>query len=88
MPRPDTPQDSRSRSAGSSKSVTAYRSLLRNHIHKEDHMVFPMVQATLSDEKEEPLQAEFEKARQKAGKNTFENSHKLVVDRGSMLVHM
>ena len=70
------------------ESTAAYISLLRNHIHKEDHVFFPMVQAELSEEEEQQLQVEFEKARQKAGEDTFESSHKLIVDMGSMLVHM
>jgi VCBS repeat-containing protein len=70
------------------ESVTAYSSVLRNHIHKEDHIFFPMVQETLSAEEEEELKVEFDKAREKSGENVFEDSHKLVVDMGSMLIHM
>ena len=70
------------------ENTAAYIALLRNHIHKEDHVFFPMAQEELSDEEQTELEAEFEKARQKAGENTFENSHKLVVDMGSMLVHL
>ena len=32
--------------------------------------------------------AEFERARERHGGTTFESSHKLVIDMGSMLVHM
>jgi hypothetical protein len=46
-----------------------------------------MLQATLSDEQEQQLRAEFEKAGQKVGENTFENSHKLVVDMGAIPIH-
>ena len=70
------------------ESAAAYISLLRNHIHTEDHVFFPMVQEMLSEEEEGQLQVEFEKARQKAGGSAFEDSHKLVVDMGSMLVHI
>ena len=70
------------------ENTAAYISLLRNHIHTEDHIFFPMVQETLSAEEEEELQVEFDKAREKSGEDVFESSHKLVVDMGSMLVHM
>ncbi len=70
------------------ESTAAYISLLRNHIHKEDHVFFPLVQEELSDEEEQQSQLEFEEARQTAGEDTFEDSHKLAVDMGSMLAHM
>ncbi len=70
------------------ENTAAYVALLRNHIHKEDHIFFPMVQGELTREEEEQLQVEFERARVKVGEDTFETNHKLVVDMGSMLVHM
>jgi len=70
------------------ENVAAYISLLRNHIHREDHVFYPMVEEALSEDEEEQLQVEFEKAHRRAGENVFENSHKLVVDMGSMLVHL
>lgn len=70
------------------ESCAAYVALLRNHIHKEDHIFFPMVLDQMSPEEEEQLQVEFDKARQKSGEDVFEASHKLVVDMGSMLVHL
>ncbi len=70
------------------ENAAAYISLLRNHIHKEEHVFFPMVDKELSDQEQDELRAEFDKARQKAGENAFENSHKFVVDMGSMLVHL
>jgi len=70
------------------ENTAAYISLLRNHIHAEDHVFFPMVADVLSNEEEEQLQAEFDKAREKAGQDVFESSHKLVVDMGSLLVHL
>ncbi len=74
------------------ESAAAYVSLLRNHIHKEDHIFFPMVKEVLSEEEEEQLLVEFNKARDKAreetGAEAFESAHKLVVDMGSALVHM
>ena len=70
------------------ESVAAYVSVLRNHIHKEDHVFYPLVAKAMSDEEEEQLYLEFEKARKKAGRDVFEANHKLVVDMGSMLVHL
>ena len=70
------------------ESVAAYVSVLRNHIHKEDHIFYPLVAKTMSAEEEQQLHEEFEKSRSKAGTDTFEVNHKLVVDMGSMLVHI
>lgn len=70
------------------ESMAAYIAMLRAHIHHEDHVVFPMAIKQLTDEEQEQLQAEFDRARDKAGETTFEDYHKLVVDMGSMLVHL
>ncbi len=70
------------------ESSAAYIALLRSHIHREDHVFYPMVQQELSEEEIDQLQVEFEKATEKSGSNVFARSHKLVVDMGSMLVHM
>jgi len=70
------------------ESVAAYSSILRNHIHKEDHVFYPLVEKTMSADEEQQLHDEFEKARSKAGSDVFEVNHKLVVDMGSMLVHL
>jgi hemerythrin-like domain-containing protein len=68
------------------KSVAAYIFLLRNHMHMEDHVFFPLVTESLSSEEERQLHHEFEKARKKAGREAFEVNQKLVVEMGSMLV--
>jgi len=70
------------------ENAAAYISLLRSHIHREDHLFYPMVEEALSEDEQSALQVEFEKARQKADESVFETSHKLVVDMGSMLVHL
>ena len=57
------------------ENTAAYIALMRNHVHKEDHMFFPMVEKALSPA-------------EKAGPHVFEEAHKLVVDMGSILVHM
>jgi len=47
----------------------------------------PKVQEEPSEQEEKQLQVESEKARKKAGENTFETSRKLVLDMGSVPVH-
>ncbi len=70
------------------ENTAAYISLLRHHIHLEDHVFFPLVEETMSPEEKQSLLEEFEKEDKKSGVNTFEECHKLVVDMGSLLVHM
>ncbi len=70
------------------ESTSAYVSLIRNHIHREDHVFFPMAEKELTAEEEAQLQVEFDRARAKCGEDAFEAGHKLIVDMGSMLVHM
>ena len=70
------------------ENTAAYVALMRNHTHKEDHMFFPMVEKALSPEEMEAIMVEFDKAAEKAGPHVFEEAHKLVVDMGSILVHM
>lgn len=70
------------------ENTAAYVSLLRHHIHVEDHVFYPMVEETLSAEELQRLQEEFDKQDREAGGKTFEECHKLVTDMGSLLVHM
>ena len=70
------------------ESVAAYVPMLRDHIHTEDHLFFPLAEKALSAEEMAQLEGEFARARQKAGEEPFESYHKLVIDMGSMLVHM
>lgn len=70
------------------ESLAAYVPMLRDHIHTEDHLFFPLAEKALSAEEMTQLEAEFTRARQKAGEEPFEAYHKLVIDMGSMLVHM
>jgi len=69
-------------------AISDYVPMLRDHIHTEDHVFFPMAYEHLSEEDQDQLQVEFERARQKAGDETFEFFHKMVVDMGSILTHM
>jgi hemerythrin-like domain-containing protein len=70
------------------ENIGAYVALMRNHIHKEDHVFFPMVKGELTPEEEALVKKEFDRARIKSGEDTFETNHKLVVDMGSLLAHM
>ncbi len=70
------------------EAVSAYVSLLRHHIHTEDHVFYPMAKEALSEEDQAALVEEFNKDSAKFGAETFQECHKLVVDMGSMLVHL
>ena len=67
------------------ENLAAYVSLLRSHIHKEDHAFYPMVDEELSEEEQKILLDEFEKENSKTAGNVFEDSHKLVMEIGAMV---
>jgi len=68
------------------ESTVAYISLLRHHIHVEDHVFYPMVDSTLTPGELQQLQEEFEKQDRKAGNGTHEAARQLVRDMGSLLL--
>jgi len=70
------------------QNMSAYASLLRHHIHVEDHVFYPMARTALDEDEMAAIGVEFEKQRDKHGAGTFERNHKLVVDMGSMLSHL
>ena len=70
------------------ENVAAYCTLLRHHIHVEDHVFFPMAKKVLTPDEIEQLSQEFIKQREKTGGDMFERSHKTVVDMGSILSHL
>lgn len=70
------------------ENLAAYASLLKHHIHIEDHVFYPMARRELDARDMAQLLDEFESDRARAGERTFETSHKLVVDMGSILAHM
>ena len=63
----------------------AYVSLLRHHIHTEDHIFFPLAREEMTEEEFEALSIEFEKEGERHGARTFEHNHKIVVDLKAML---
>jgi hemerythrin-like domain-containing protein len=70
------------------ENMGAYIIMERAHIHKEDHVFFPMVAEEFSDDEMDQVKAEFEKVKEKAGGEKFEEAHKLIVEMGSILQHM
>ncbi len=70
------------------ENIAAYASLLRHHIHVEDHVFFPMARKMLTQKEFEVLAPEFEKAHAKLGSDIFERCHKMVVDMGSIVAHL
>ncbi len=69
------------------ENIAAYVSLLRHHIHIEDHVFYPMARKTLTSDEFAALNPEFLKANNKYGADTFERCHKIVVDMGSIITH-
>jgi hemerythrin-like domain-containing protein len=69
------------------EALAAYIPMLRDHIHTEDHLFFPLAEKALSPEEHAQLQVEFDRAREKAGKEPFEFYHMMVIQMGSMLAH-
>lgn len=70
------------------ENLAGYASLLRHHIHTEDQVFYPMARGELDAQDMAQLLEEFENDRARAGERTFEISHKLVVDMGSILEHV
>jgi hemerythrin-like domain-containing protein len=70
------------------ENITAYVQLLRHHIHVEDHVCFPKAHEIMTEEELEAFEQEFTNARDRFGKDTFEVSHKQVIDMDSMLTHL
>ncbi len=70
------------------ENIGAYVALLRHHIHVEDHIFYPKAHEEMSPAELEAFEDEFRKVRERLGDTTFEESHKQVIDMGSMLVHM
>ena len=67
------------------ENAAAFASLLKHHIHIEDHIFFPMAQEEMTVEELTELGAKFEKVQEAHGADTFERYHKLVVDLDLML---
>ncbi len=70
------------------EAVVAYGSLLRHHIHLEDHLFYPMARKTLTASDLEEVGKEFARERERHGEDAFERHHKTVVDMGSIITHL
>ena len=61
------------------KNGRAYISLLNQHIHKEDNVLFPIAEKHLSDNKQKELWEGFESIEtQKIGEGKHEKFHKMI----------
>jgi hemerythrin-like domain-containing protein len=67
------------------ENAAAFASLLKHHIHTEDHIFFPMAGEAMTEEELETLGKKFEKVQEVHGADTFERYHKLIVDLEFML---
>jgi hemerythrin-like domain-containing protein len=67
------------------ENAAAFASLLKHHIHTEDHIFFPMSREEMTDEELEALGEKFEKVQEVHGADAFQRYHKLVIDLDLML---
>ncbi len=67
------------------ESLAAYPSLLRQHIHKEEHLFFPLVEKVLTDPEMEALLELFNKEEKKWEGGNW--ARDLIRDMGKMLTH-
>ena len=67
------------------ENLSAYIALLRLHIHKEDHIFFPMVENEFSVSDLRSLLELFEEENHKTGGKTLEESQKLVQEMAELL---
>jgi hemerythrin-like domain-containing protein len=70
------------------ESARAYSELLRQHIHREDHVFLPLAQGMLTEAELDQIKGEFDRQRDKHGGDAFERYHKEIVDLGSILTHL
>jgi hemerythrin-like domain-containing protein len=60
-------------------NLTNYISLLQNHIHKEENILFPMANKTLSEQKQKEIYEQFEKIEEEVvGHGVHEKYHELL----------
>lgn len=68
------------------ENLGAYIAMLRQHIHREDHVFYPLVREELSLSNDKDLLDAFNKENQKAGDRFPEESRSLVESMGALLV--
>lgn len=60
-------------------NLTNYVNLLQNHIHKEENVLFPMANKTLSEQKQKEISEQFEKIEEEVvGHGVHEKYHELL----------
>jgi hemerythrin-like domain-containing protein len=60
-------------------NLTNYVNLLQNHIHKEENILFPMANKTLSEQKQKEISEQFEKIEEEVvGHGVHEQYHELL----------
>ena len=67
------------------ENLAAYISLLRQHIHKEDHIFYPMVEKVLTEQEHEDLLELFRVEDDKRGGEIFERSKQQVREMGTLV---
>ncbi len=67
------------------ENLSAYITLLRQHIHREDHVFYPMVEETFTVDEHETLLETFEQEHEKGEGNVFEAGRILVREMGTLL---
>ena len=66
------------------ENLRAYNSMLRQHIHREDHVFYPLAEKNLSEAEQAQLLEEFRKADANAEENFFEKTERLVREMGEL----
>ncbi len=69
------------------ENLAAYIAMLRQHIHREDHVFYPMVRKELSESEDKVLLDQFNKENEKAGEDFLYDSRELVLGMGGLLVN-
>lgn len=67
------------------ENLASYTSLLRHHIHREDHVFYPMVERDLTQQELDDLSELFVKEDDKAGRDTLGDTRRLVGELGALL---
>jgi hemerythrin-like domain-containing protein len=62
------------------ENLSAYTTMLRQHIQREDRIFYPMVEETLSQDELDDLAVFYEKQDEKAGEDALERSQDLVAE--------
>lgn len=65
--------------------LAAYVSLQRQHIHREDHQLFPLVREILTDEERTALMEQCKRADERAGRDFFAESRERVLTMEGLL---